>query len=102
MAFGLGFGKRAFDQHLPDAAVAKRRLDRERAKKQCLRLPDTDWGEPYRADEQRADAGREGQIKRMVAPLTQPIGGLGIASRTEGALMQPLDPEALVGDFRPD
>src|SRR6266581_2002261 len=38
----------------------------------------------------------------MVAPLAQPIGGLGIATRTEGALMQPLNGELIVGDFRPD
>src|SRR5262245_54186424 len=38
----------------------------------------------------------------MVARLAQAIGSLGIATRTKGALMQPLYSERIVGDFRPD
>src|SRR5262245_60380428 len=38
----------------------------------------------------------------MVASLAQAIGGLGITPRTERALMQPLNGELIVGDFRPD
>src|SRR5262245_53403617 len=40
MAFILCLRERALDQHLPDAAVAEWRLDRERAKQQRLDLTD--------------------------------------------------------------
>src|SRR5262249_43902893 len=102
MALCLGLRKRALDQHLPDAAVAERRLDRERAEQQRLDLADANRGEPYRANEQRSDMRRERKLQGMVMALADAIGGLGIAAGAEGALMQPLDGERIARGFGPD
>src|SRR5262249_43918007 len=50
MAFVLGLLERAFDQGLPDAAIAKRRLDSDRTKQQRLDLADANGRKPDRTD----------------------------------------------------
>src|SRR6516162_3833918 len=55
MAFVLGLPERAFDQGLPDAAIAKRRLDSDRTKQQRLGLTNTNGRKPDRADPQGSD-----------------------------------------------
>ena len=91
MAFGAGLVERARDQGLTDAAVAKRRLDRQRTEQQRFRLADPHRRQPHRADQQRADARGERQIEAVRHLFAQAIGGLGVAAGTEGALIQPLD-----------
>src|SRR5262249_20222214 len=54
------------------------------------------------ADQQRADVGGERELERVAVPLADAIGGLGVAARPEGALMQPLDGERIARGFRPD
>ena len=102
MATRLCFLQRALDQRLADAVLAERRLDRERPEQQRRRRADTDRRQPHRADEQRADAGGERQFEPVVGALAQPIGGLGEAAGTEGALVQALDRERVVGGLRQD
>src|SRR5262245_31931938 len=84
MTLGLRFGERALEQHLPDAAIAERRLDRERAEQQRLDLANADRRQPHRADQQRADVGGERELERVAMPLADAIGGLGIAAGSEG------------------
>ena len=91
MAFGAGLLERARDQRLTDAPLAKRRLDRQRTEQQRFRLADPHRRQPHRSDQQRADARGERQIEAVRHLLAQTIGGLGVAARAEGALMQPLD-----------
>src|SRR5262249_19426706 len=67
---------------------------------QRRRLADAYRGEPHRADQQRADARRERQRQRVRSALADAIGGFGVASRSEGALVQPLDRVRVVGRLR--
>jgi hypothetical protein len=97
MALGARVGERACDQRTADAALAERRLDRERPEQQRRRLADADPGEPHRADQQRADARRERQRERMRTALADAVGGFGVAPRAERALVQPLDRVRVVG-----
>src|SRR5881394_1575101 len=56
MAFFLRVLERARHQHLPDAALAERRLDGERPQQERRRVTDANRSQPDRADHQRADA----------------------------------------------
>ena len=91
VALRLGVLERARDQRRADAALAERRLDRQRPEQQRRRLADADRRQPQRADQQRADARGEGQIEHMAPALADAKGAAGIAAGAEGALMQPLD-----------
>src|SRR6266481_3773316 len=102
MTLALCLGKRALDQGIADAALAKRRLDGKRAEQQRLGLADANRRQPHRADQQRADARGERQVEAVAYALAQPISRLGVAAGAEGALVQALDRHRVVGRFRPD
>ena len=91
--------QRAIEQRAADAAAAKRRLDRQRPEQQGRRVADADRQLPHRADQQRADPGRERQIEQMIDMLAQPIGAQHEAAGPEGALVQTLDRLRVVGGF---
>ena len=58
--------------------------------------------EAHRPDQQRADARREGEIEAVADTLADAERGAREAPGTEGALVQPLDGERVVGRFRQD
>ena len=97
MALGARLLERARDQGLADAAIAKRRLDRQRPEQQRLGLADPHRRQPHRSDQQRADPRGERQIEAVRHLLAQAVGGLGVAPGAEGALVQPLDAGASAG-----
>jgi hypothetical protein len=102
MAFAAGLFERAGDQSLTDAAIAKRRLDRERSEQQHLRLANADRRQPHRADQQRADTRGERQIEAVRRLFAQAVRGLGVAARTKCALVQALDRRRVALRLRQD
>src|SRR5215469_5007679 len=96
MAFVLRLLERAFDQGLPNAAIAKYRLNGDRTKQQRLGLADANGRKPDRADQQGPDARGERQFAQMLDLLAQPICGFRVTSRAERALVQALDRHRVV------
>src|SRR5665647_1485337 len=58
-ALHAGFPERAIQQRAADATAAEWRLDRQRSQQQGLGIADKNRQLAHRADQQRADAGRE-------------------------------------------
>ena len=100
MALRLGIAQRAIEQHAADAALPERRLDRQRPEHQGRRIADADRQLPHRADQQRADPCREGEIEQMIDMLAQSIGAQHEAAGPEGTLKQALDRLRVVRGFR--
>src|ERR1700722_2288085 len=96
------FLERALDQGLADAALAERRLDRERAEQERLGVADADGRQPYRPDQKRAGARRERHVEPMRHLLAQAIGGFGVAAGAERALVQAVDRRRVGGGLGQD
>src|SRR4029079_8153009 len=91
MALCLRVFQRAVEQHAPDAAAAKRRLDRQRPEHQRRRVADADRQLAHRAHHQRADPGRERQIEQMIDMFAQTVGAEHEAAGAERAFEQAFD-----------
>ena len=102
MTLCLRLSERPLDQGITDAALAKRRLDRERSEQQRLGVANANRRKPYRADQQRADARGKRQLRPVPHALAQPVRRFGVAARTERALVQMLDRHRVVGRLRQD
>jgi hypothetical protein len=91
MALRLGIPQRAIQQHAADASLSERRLDRQRAEHQGRRIADADRQLAHRADQQRADSGREREVEQVVDMLAQAVGAQHETAGAEGALEQAFD-----------
>ena len=94
--------QRALEQQPADAAAAERRLDRQGPEQQCRRVADADRQLPDGSDQQRTDAGGEGQIEQMIHVLADAVRAEHEAAGPEGAFVQPLDRVSIAGGFRQD
>ena len=100
MALRLRLFQRTFEQRAADAAVAERRLDRQRSQQQRGGVADKYRQLPDRADQQRADPRRERQIEPVIDMLAQTICAQHKAAGPEGPFMQPLDRQRVACSFR--
>jgi hypothetical protein len=83
--------ERMLHQFAPDAAIAKRRIDRQRAEQQAGLDADADRRDAIGADEQGADARNAGQGEIRRDAFAQAIGRLRVTAGAEGAIVEPLD-----------
>src|SRR5579862_1943105 len=96
------FLQRPLDQGLADAALAERRLDRQRPEQQRLGFADANRRQPHRADQQRAGARGKRHVEPVRHLLAQAIRGLGVAAGPERALVQAVDRRRVLGGLGQD